>query len=84
MKESYDLTYILKRSLGLFSRGFCCGNSGDRCWIPSEGAAADFADGFVEARHERGVREDGGVMMVVMMTPLKSLLSFRPLQLTSG
>lgn len=31
-----------------------------------------------------GVREDGSVMMVVMMTPLKSLLSFRPLQLTVG
>ena len=52
----------------------------DRCWISSEGAVAGFADGFMEARCERGVREDGSVMMV----PLKGLLSFRPLQLTAG
>ena len=31
----------------------------------------------------RGVREDGSVMRVVVMTPLKGLLSFRPLQLTA-
>ena len=31
----------------------------------------------------RGVREDGSVMTVVVMTPLKGLLSFRPLQLTA-
>ena len=56
----------------------------DRCWISSEGAVAGFADGFMVARCERGVREDGSVMMVVVMTPLKGLLSFRPLQLTAG
>lgn len=56
----------------------------DRCWVSSEGAVAGFADGFTEAWCERGVREDGSVMMVVVMTPLKGLLSFRPLQWTAG
>lgn len=31
----------------------------DRCWVSSEGAVAGFADGFMAARCERGVREDG-------------------------
>lgn len=64
VKESYDLTYILERSLGLFSRGFAvvmvelC--DVDRCWVSSESAVAGFADGFWRL----GVREESGKMAV--------------------
>lgn len=51
-----------------------------RCWVPSEGTVAGFADGFIGTRYKRGVREDAGVMM----TSLKGLLSFRPFQVTAG
>lgn len=56
----------------------------DRCWVSSESAVAGFADGFTEARCERGVREDGSVMMVVVMTILKRFALFQTLQWTAG